>query len=256
MIALPCMRIKAPHALGSGTVIYSQPNEAGEHSTYLLTNHHVVESAIKIEDEWSALLRAKRKVDKFEMVEAHAFLYQYASRAIGGTMIQADIVAYDQNEDLALLKLRSHEAVASVAALFPRGGEHALRIGMPVVCVGAGLGERPVQTIGILSQFGEEIDRREFWLSSAPGIFGNSGGALFLDETYELIGVPARIAVTYGQAITHLMFAIPITRIYGFLEEQRFRFIYDPAYTEAGEVEERARIREEEERKAARASSG
>ena len=67
--------------------------------------------------------------------------------------------------------------------------------------------------------------------------------------------MPARIAVNWSDAITHLSYAIPITRIYGFLESQRFRFIYDPEHTEASEAEERERIREEEERKAARASA-
>ena len=259
LVAQPCVRIRTPKAGGSGTVIYSRENGDGEYSTYILTNHHVVENCIKIEKEWSALLRSERKIDKFETVHAHFFTYRWGSRSTGGMDVQSDIMCYDKEEDLALVRLRSEDSVPAVAQLFPRGEEKRLRVGMPVVAVGAGLGEPPVQSGGFLSQFGREIDRREFWLSTAPTIFGNSGGALFLADTYEFIGVPARIAVAIlgfsADAITHLSYAIPITRVYQFLEDQRFRFIYDSEFTEAGEEEERKRLREDEERKMAMASA-
>lgn len=258
-VALPCVRIKAGAAGGSGTILYNKENGDGEYSTYVLTNHHVVDGCIEIKKKWSPLLKSERKTDVFESVDVHLFEYRWESRDIGGTTIQSDIMTYDPDEDLALLKLRTNFPMQSVAALYPRGKEKELRIGMPVVCVGAGLGESPVQTVGILSQFGREIDRREYWISTAPAIYGNSGGALFLADTYEMIGVPARIAVTLtmfgSDAIPHLQYAIPITRIYDFLEEQRFRFIYDENYTEEGEEKERQRLREDEERKMAMASS-
>jgi len=247
-IALPCVRVQARSARGSGTVIYSR-----DEGTYILTNHHVVDSCIKIEQKWSTLLKKERKMDVFEVVDVHLFDYRYESRAIGGQTIQSDILAYDPEEDLALLKLRY--PAHSVAKLYPRGKESDLRIGMGVITVGAGLGAAPVQTEGILSQFGQEIDRREYWLNTAPSIFGNSGGAMFLKDTYELLGVPARIAVANmglsADAITHLSYAIPITRIYNFLESQKFRFIYDDSFTEEGEFELRKEIREREERRQA-----
>lgn len=259
-IALPCVRIRAGNVGGSGTVLYSAPNEDGEFSSYVLTNHHVVDGCIKIEDKWSTLLKNNRKMDVFQSVDVHLFEYRWASRAIGGTSVQADIMAYEKDEDLALVRLRTGREAPAVAELYPCGEEDKLRVGMPVLCVGAGLGEAPVQTGGFLSQFGREIDRREFWLSTAASIYGNSGGALFLAETYQMIGVPARIAVTMAgfstDPITHLSFAIPVTRIYKFLDDQRFRFIYDAAFTEAGEAEERERLREEQERKMAAKDAG
>lgn len=256
MVARPCVRVRAAKAGGSGTVIYSQGG-----STYVLTNHHVVDGAIKIEDRWSTLLKSSRRMDVFDTVDVHIFEYAYKSRAIGGTTVQSDIVAYDKDEDLALLHLRSDREDLPVATMYPRNAEEELRIGMPVITVGAGLGEPPVQTEGVLSQFGIDIERREFWLNTAPSIFGNSGGSMFLadEDRFELIGVPARISVAMlgwsADAITHLSYAIPITRVYDFIEEQRFRFIYDDIYTEEGEAEERREIREDEERKMARASS-
>lgn len=269
MIELPCARVQTPKAGGSGTIIYSRKNGNGGYSTFAVTNHHVVENCIKLEDQWSTLLKASKKIDAFEQVDVHLFKYKWESRAIGGTTVQSDIVGYDKTEDLALLKLRTDEPAKAVAKLYPRKEESWLRVGMPVITVGAGLGAPPVQTFGFLSQFGQEIDRREFWLNTAPSIFGNSGGAMFLGDVgemfpndelaeqrqYTLLGVPARIAVALlgfsADAITHLSYAIPMTRIYNFLEEQRFRFIYDDEFTEEGEEEERERIREEQERKLA-----
>lgn len=265
MIELPCVRIRTPKAGGSGTVIYSRENGNGEYSTYVLTNWHVVDNCIEIKPEWSTLLQDEKKVDKFEKVDVHFFDYRWDSRAIGGTTVQSDIQCYDKNEDLALLKLRTMRPVASVATLYPRNEEQWLRVGMPVITVGAGLGAPPVQTYGFLSQFGQEIDQREYWLNTAPSIFGNSGGAMFLgdvgrlfanDDTamarqYNLLGVPARIAVAMlgfsSDPITHLSFCVPITRIYNFLEAQRYRFIYDGEYSEESEAEERKRIREKHE---------
>lgn len=257
MIALPCVRVRTPDAGGSGTVLYSREGDEG-FSTYVLTNHHVVETCIKIVERWSTLLKSTRKMDEFETVDVHIFSYKWESRAIGASVIQSDIMAYDPDEDLALLKLQGIGEAPAVAEMYPRNAEAGLRIGMPTVCVGAGLGEPPVQTGGFLSVFGRTIERKEYWLNTAPGIYGNSGGALFLADTLQFIGVPARIAVTGGffgsDAVTHLMYAIPITRVYNFLEAQRYRFIYDDAFTEEGEKEERASLREAEERKMAMAS--
>lgn len=250
-LMLPSVRIVAEKAGGSGTVLYSAPNAIGTYSTYILTNHHVVEGNLKIEKRWSALLRREVKTDVASTVHAHFFDYIWDSRAIGGRSVQADIVAYDKDEDLALLKTRTETPAPAVARLYPCGKEKDLRVGMQVLTVGAGMGEPPVITSGMLSQFGREIDNREFWLNTAPSIFGNSGGAMFLADTHELLGVPARISVFFSfagmQAVTHLSYAIPITRIYKFLEDQLFRFIYDSAYTEEGEEREREKRRENEE---------
>jgi len=246
---LACARVRAGNAGGSGTIIYSAGGGEDDYSTYVLTNHHVVDGLIKVEDYWDPVLQREAKRDVRGLPYVELFTYRWESRAVGATSVEAEIVAYDEDEDLALLHLRSGRKAPAVATLYPRGKERDLRIGMPVFCVGAGLGEPPVTTYGILSQFGREIDHQEYWLSTAPSIYGNSGGALFLADTLEMLGVPARLAVMGGflggsDAITHLSFAITITRIYDFLERQCFRFIYDPSFTEAGEAEERRRRRE------------
>ena len=249
-VLLANCRIRSGNVGGSGTVIYSKGEE--EYSTYVLTNHHVVENNIKVEKKWSPLLKRDIKVDIMGTVEVHFFKYQYSSRAIGNISIDADIMTYDKDEDIALIKLRDTDKVPAVAKMYPRGEETKLRLGRDVIAIGAGLGEPPIMTKGILSQFAREIENREFWISTAPTIFGNSGGAVYLEDTAEFIGIPARLAVIMsffgGDAITHLSYLIPITRVYKFFEDQLFRFIYDEEFTEDGESKLREKRRKEEQR--------
>jgi hypothetical protein len=262
----PIVRLRADKAWGSGTVIYSEENDKGKVSTYILTNHHVVESNIQRGKEWDDILRKEIEVDKLKLMSTEFFAYQWRQRSVGGTTVQADIATYDPKHDLALLRLKHDGDKYPCAVLYPNGEEAFswLQAGMPVACVGCGLGEDPVQAEGILSQFGKEIDYAEYWLNTGLSIFGNSGGALFLGDValrfpddehakerqFNLIGVPSRIAVSGGffggTAITHMSYAGPITRVYEFLEKKRFRFICDDQYTEEGEAELREEMRQEE----------
>jgi len=106
---------------------------------------------------------------------------------------------------------------------------------MEVFAVGCGMGHPPLPTPGLLAGFTDIIDNYPYWLSTAPTIYGNSGGSLYLAETKELIGIPSRIAVNVAgfssDAITHLSYFIPITSVYKFLEEQVFMFLYDKGFT-------------------------
>jgi len=233
--------------------LYSAPNKDGDYSTYILTNEHVVDNNIKIEKRWNSVLKRDVRKEVLGTIEAHFFNYRWEQRAVGASAVEGDIVAWDKDEDLALVKLRSDEPAKAFVKLYPRGDERKLGIGTPTMAIGAGLGEPPVLTVGRLSQFGREIENREYWLQTAPTIFGNSGGAVFLEDTEEFIGVPARIAVVMlgfsADAVTHLSYMIPITRVYNFLDDQMFRFIFDSNYTEAGEETAREEKRKEEERK-------
>ena len=248
-VVRPVVRITSGRATGSGTVIYCKPDDEDGFSTYVLTNEHVVDDLIKFTKKWSPLLRRNVDTDDLGVPTVEFFEYKWKSRSEGGTNVQSDIVGYDKDADLALLRLRLSRQIDNVAKLYGRDKEKDLRVGMPVLAVGSGLGQPPLMTYGRLSQFGQDIGEgagQEFWLNTAPAIFGNSGGALFLEETFEFIGIPSRIGVSggmFGQAVTHLQWAIPITRIYKFLEDNRFRFIYDDSFTEKGEEKERARLR-------------
>jgi len=245
---LPCARVLAHESGGSGTVIYSQKTDGG-YSTYLLTNHHVVSGLINLKNEWDSLLKRSIKKDFLETAKVHFFEYQWESRDVGYIAVDADILAYDKGEDLALLHLRGGKKPPGVAKLYTRGEERKLRIGDRIICLGCGLLEPPIFTDGRLSVFNREIENRSYFLTTAASIFGNSGGSIYLEKTGEFLGVPARIAVTglFGMsAVEHMSYAVPITRVYQFLDDQMFRFIYDDAFTEESEEENRKKKREEE----------
>lgn len=252
---LACARVlssaEGAAAGGSGTIIFSAPNSRGGYSTYVLTNEHVVDNNITIEKRWHPVLKRNVEKEILGTVEVHFFNYRWEQRAVGMSAVDADIAAWDKEEDLALLKLRSDAVAPAAARLYPKDKESGLKIGEHTLAIGAALGEAPVLTVGRLSQFGREIENREFWLQTAPTIFGNSGGAVFLEDTEEFIGVPARIPVLLmgfgADAITHLSYMIPITRVYKFLDDQMFRFIYDTSFTEDGEAKAREEKRREEE---------
>jgi len=231
----PAVRVRTGTAGGSGTVIYSEltPGEEQEHETYVLTNHHVVGSNIKVETKYNAMLGRDVKKDIRTPVNVEFFEWEYESWTGGTRGVTADIVAYSEELDLALLKLNTMKKAEFVAAMFPRGEEKKrLRFFTPVCAVGCGMGHPPVATYGNLNGFDDIIENQPYFCSSAPTIYGNSGGSLYLADTGELIGVPARITVAgsmfgAGSPITHLSYAIPITSVYKFIEDEIFSFIYD-----------------------------
>jgi S1-C subfamily serine protease len=254
----PEVRVQATKAIGSGTIVYSAPvpEKPDQYETYVLTNEHVVDDLITIKDDhWSSLHGRYIQKDVRGTAVVETFLYGIASRVIGSTSYLADIVCYDKNEDLALLQIRAANQFPDVARLYPEDQVNDLLAGMEVRTVGAGLGEKPFMSPpGFIGQFGFEIENKEFLLVSSASIFGNSGGATFMWETGEFLGIPARIPVRWGgDAITHMSFIIPVWRVYEFLREQVYQFVFDSSVTSKDCEEERERKREEDELKTLRA---
>ena len=70
---------------------------------------------------------------------------------------------------------------------------------------------------------------------NAGSYFGNSGGALFLRDTGELIGVPSRLTglqLGFGMdMITFMGFSAHTSRLYEFFKEQHLNFLFDPNRT-------------------------
>lgn len=247
----PTVRVRTNKAGGSGTVVYCEPVPAGSEEegfeTYVLTNCHVINDNIKVEKKWSTLLKREVKTDILADCTVEVFDFAYGSWESGHSAYKAEIMCYDKDMDLALLRIKSVKKFDYVATMFPKG-EHMkrLRMFMDVYAVGCGLGHPPLATQGNLTGgFADIIDNYPYWLSTAPTIYGNSGGSLYLAHSYEFIGIPSRIAVSMAgfsaDAITHLSYFIPIISIYDFLEDQIFTFLYDSGITSI----ECARIRKE-----------
>jgi len=251
----PTVRVRTAKAGGSGLIVYSKPipDNNGKYETYVMTCHHVVESAIKKVKKKHPFADRTIETEVRELVQVEIFEYEEMSTITGASAYNAEIMAWDQQYDLALLKLKTSKPFKYVAKLYPKGKSDEIKIGMGSCSCGCSLGHEPILNKGILMGKHDIIENEEYWLSTANTIFGNSGGSDFMDETHEYIGVTARISgYQLGfsvDIITWMGFIIPIETIYKFWDAQLFQFIYDPAYTSKKCEELRKKKREEEEKK-------
>ena len=67
--------------------------------------------------------------------------------------------------------------------------------------VGASLGHPPVASNGMITYMDDEIDHFKYWMSSAPTIFGNSGGAVYRWSGNRKIYVHQKLQV--GDQVKH-----------------------------------------------------
>ncbi len=210
-----------------------------EKETYVLTNHHVIEGLISVEEGWDSMLGRKIKREKKATARVELFKYNHLSRNVGQTGLEADIVAYDARLDLALLKLRDITGLDNVSYIFPQESVREVHIFDDVVAVGAQLGVPPISTYGHIVYMDAEIENERYNMGTYNSIYGSSGGAVFRwsteRERYEFVGVPARITVVPKmfdvETVTHMSYFIPIESVYGFLREWCYDFIFDSSVT-------------------------
>ena len=251
----PTVRVRTKKAGGSGTVVYSKEYN-GEVYTYVITNHHVISDSVKIEKKWDSVLKRKTDKEKLDTVFVEFFRYNNYSHTVGSFAVEADIVAYSEVEggqDWALLRVRDKENTADwVANMFPLDDLDNVHIFDKSYAVGASLGHPPVASEGMITYMDDEIEHYKYWMSSAPTIFGNSGGAVYRwslsRKQYDYIGIPSRISIQpmgfSADAITHMGYFIPIERVYKLLEENDYQFIYD----ESKSIEECNKSRDEKQK--------
>ena len=230
------VRIKTDKAGGSGTIIYSQQGKKG-FSTYALTCCHVIEDAIKVKTEYDPKIGKNKKKEYRQMVTVEFFDYEnvpHGHRPISNS-VDGDVLAYDKTHDMALIKLRTIKQAPRVAKLYLLDEVENIKIGDDCYAVGCALLHDPILTKGMITHMGDEIDYKDYWMSSAQIIFGNSGGAVFypINDEFYFVGIPSRVDVIgWGSAVTHLGYFSPITRVYQFLKDENFNFIFDKNYTE------------------------
>jgi S1-C subfamily serine protease len=240
-ILWPTVRIRAEKAWGSGTVIYSGKIGAGQFVTYVITCHHVIADNIKIEKKFDHRVGYDIKRENRVPAEVEFFYYENLSKCGGiAGSCKADIVAYDEDGDIALLELKKTVEVDPVATLFPLDKVKEIHVFDDTWACGAALAHEPITTKGIINFMNEILDNGiEYWMSSAQIIFGNSGGSIFRyseeRDKYEFLGIPARISISMNgfsaDPITHMGFFVPITRIYKFLDDNFYSFIHNKEET-------------------------
>lgn len=232
----PTVMVDLGQGRGSGTVIYSgtrKPKSWKDEKvwTLVLTNYHVIQSAVNIEEEFSSKMGKNIQKETRRPVHIRLWDYNDYSTAVGTTGRVARILAWDKHKDLALLRLDDKEKILeNIATFWPEhvGGPYLFQ---KTWAVGSGLGNPPYPTEGLLSGIsGKDQKGRSLYLSSAPIIFGNSGGSLWAysksRNKYEMIGVPSMVsAFGYGNVVTHIAWSRPISEIRTFLRDNDYGFI-------------------------------
>jgi S1-C subfamily serine protease len=262
-VLYPVVRVMTENAAGTGVIVYSaptpetkdKPDEEKEFESYVITCWHVVEDAIKFVKKWSSIAQKDVTKEANELVKVEIFKYEKWSKCVGGTTLDAEIVGWDKPLDIAILKIKCGEKIPYIAKMYPRGKGDNIKLGTPMVSSGCSMAHEPFFTFGNLSSKHDQIDAKEYWMTTANVIFGNSGGPVFLSDTYEYIGNTARVTVVpqfgFGvDVVTWMGFFVPIDGIYAFLDEIFFQFIYDLTFTSTMCAELRKKKMEEEERKA------
>ncbi|MFC1588881.1 DegQ family serine endoprotease [Pseudomonadota bacterium] len=159
-------------SLGSGVVIDADKG-------FIVTNHHVVEGADKIQ------------------ITFH-----------NGKQFEAELVGSDSEADVALLKVDAKNLTE-----IPMANSDKLRVGDFVVAIGNPFGLGQTVTSGIVSALGRTglgIEGYEDFIQTDASINpGNSGGAL-VNLNGELIGINTAIIAAGGQGNVGIGFAIPI----------------------------------------------
>lgn len=126
-------------------------------------------------------------------------------------VLDAKLVGFDPEEDLAVLKI---EAEGLVPAQF--GDSSALRAGEAVAAIGDSMGYRATITDGIVSALDREVDVDGVTMTliqtSAAINFGNSGGAL-INQYGQVVGITTVKIISDDGSAEGLGFAIPSRRV-------------------------------------------
>lgn len=232
----PVVRVRTPRAGGSGVVIYSEAREEGPHRTYILTNQHVIDDAVRVTRSWDNLLQKYVTREKNELVDVEIFSW-HNGKIIDRKTVKAAVIAHSADHDIAVLELRTGEEpypipVENRARLANDTEFKNLRVFQEIYAVGCSLGHDPIHSKGDISDLSDLIEGKTYIMGSAPIIFGNSGGGVFtqIDGNWILIGMPARVAVAWG-AVSHMNWFVPQSRISQFLRGQKLTFFFNKDQT-------------------------
>merc|ERR1719311_2002065 len=158
----PAARVETPGgSTGSGFVMAN----SAENGTYVLTNHHVIQSCIEQHDRWDPVEKSSSKVERLMPVDVSLYKYDDRGRHTQTVVTTADIVAYSQygdqcnfEGDLAVLKLRSPVAEVPAARVIVSDDFDAdVRVLDDIVMVGCPEGSGlPLPTTGNVASLTEE----------------------------------------------------------------------------------------------------
>tara|TARA_R110000824_G_scaffold148727_10_gene318621 strand:+ start:584 stop:1408 length:825 start_codon:yes stop_codon:yes gene_type:complete len=235
-VLYPVTKVLAGNSGGSGVLVYSKedPTNPGNYINIALTCQHVIDGAIKVAEQWDAVLKKDVKTDVLEEVRIEVFDYD-KSKVVSANSTSAQIIAYDKHHDLAAVKLNNTRPMAYVASIIPKEEIADLQVADSIWVSGCSLLHDPFPSPGNLTYLREIIDQKAYLMQNAPSIFGNSGGGLFHDTSGHLLGLTSRITSTqlgFGiDIMTWMGFSTHPDRLYEFFEHQELQFLYDDTDT-------------------------
>jgi S1-C subfamily serine protease len=239
----PCVRVLSGGRGGSGTVLLSK-KENKKFKTFVLTNHHVVENLIRVEKKWDNLTHQYYNEEDNDLATVELFSYINGGMTVTQTPVKAEIIAYNKDEDLALLMLKHPFEVKYTATILPE--DKKLKLFQEIFAVGCQQLADPFPTDGIISDLEVIIDKKSYIASSAPIYFGSSGGSVHVkvDNQYYFVGIPSRVSGGHGQILNHMGYFIRPERIHKFIDENKLYFLTDSSKTIKECMEERAKLRD------------
>ncbi len=211
-VLLPSVQVDVQGGVGGGTVLSSTRK-----GTFVVTAFHVIQKAVSRDEDGEMRDPVGVKI--------------YAGAGRVWDTVKSDILAYDEKKDLALLRLRTDKVYENVARLASHETLRGIKVFTPVYAVGCPLGHDPLPTLGEVASLKKELEGENFWMMSAPTIFGNSGGGVFHRETREMIGVSVMICTYDGVVSTpvpHLGVFISLEAVYDWLDSLDYGFVTAP----------------------------
>lgn len=203
-------------ATGAGVTVELRP-DTGETLTYTQIYDKNLPSMVSIQAEdaksYSTGTGVVLTSDGYIITNAHVVAGADKVQVVcsDNRVLDAALVGFDANEDLAVLKV---EATDLTPAEF--GDSFALRCGDPVAAIGDPLGYRSTITDGIVSALDRDVDVDGVSMvliqTSAAINMGNSGGAL-INQYGQVVGITTVKIVTDDGSAEALGFAIPSRRV-------------------------------------------
>ena len=146
--------------------------------------------------------------------------------------VEAEIVGFDPNEDVALLRIDPEGPRPARRSSSGTSGE--LQVGAPVAAIGSPFGEEGSLSVGVISALDRTLESlTKFSISGAIQTdaainHGNSGGPL-VDAAGRVLGINSQINAPRGDG-SGVGFAIPIDSVKRSLDELRAKGKVDYAY--------------------------
>lgn len=196
---------------GSGSIVYSRLNNSGLVETYILTCSHLYDGSTDPD---------YYEFDHFD-IEVFDFLGHKKTYT-------AFLIKNNSAKDTMVLKLDENKQMFETAKFVTREEAKQLDIFEPVLAVGCGLSSRPYPGFGVISgTYLEYAGIEDLWQVSAPIIYGNSGGGLFVAKNGKLFGIVSRGAVHRGVMQNHMGYIINPITILDWLEKEGLSFIVE-----------------------------